>query len=186
MPPSHLVLSGICSIGSVQAEVAVTGSLLYLLVVLIVFLFELKLCTRSSHTVSQEVYWCIYSKSMNVSVFIMVLITTLVAMIYYSFIPFLSPGLLGDNCHAGWIGGFQDRCFKIVETRSTWAQAKGICKDIGGELTILDSRSEEHTSELQSPCNLVCRLLLEKKKKKQVKNINKSSCRVGIEDWEGP
>src|SRR5256885_5981656 len=28
------------------------------------------------------------------------------------------------------------------------------------------ARSEEHTSELQSPCNLVCRLLLEKKKKK--------------------
>src|SRR2546426_6186326 len=27
-------------------------------------------------------------------------------------------------------------------------------------------RSEEHTSELQSPCNLVCRLLLEKKKQK--------------------
>src|SRR2546426_2829264 len=29
-------------------------------------------------------------------------------------------------------------------------------------------RSEEHTSELQSPCNLVCRLLLEKKKKNNV------------------
>src|SRR5256885_10014782 len=29
----------------------------------------------------------------------------------------------------------------------------------------LADRSEEHTSELQSPCNLVCRLLLEKKKK---------------------
>src|SRR5256885_12791454 len=29
----------------------------------------------------------------------------------------------------------------------------------------LSRRSEEHTSELQSPCNLVCRLLLEKKKK---------------------
>src|SRR2546426_5385831 len=28
-------------------------------------------------------------------------------------------------------------------------------------------RSEEHTSELQSPCNLVCRLLLEKKKTKE-------------------
>src|SRR5256885_13187138 len=28
-------------------------------------------------------------------------------------------------------------------------------------------RSEEHTSELQSPCNLVCRLLLEKKKRKR-------------------
>src|SRR2546426_8017899 len=32
-------------------------------------------------------------------------------------------------------------------------------------------RSEEHTSELQSPCNLVCRLLLEKKKKKNRKSI---------------
>src|SRR3989454_3215645 len=29
------------------------------------------------------------------------------------------------------------------------------------------ARSEEHTSELQSPCNLVCRLLLEKKRKHQ-------------------
>src|SRR5256885_6973953 len=33
----------------------------------------------------------------------------------------------------------------------------------GGEpQAVLDGRSEEHTSELQSPCNLVCRLLLEK------------------------
>src|SRR2546426_6069885 len=31
--------------------------------------------------------------------------------------------------------------------------------------TMTHARSEEHTSELQSPCNLVCRLLLEKKKK---------------------
>src|SRR5256885_7997350 len=29
-------------------------------------------------------------------------------------------------------------------------------------------RSEEHTSELQSPCNLVCRLLLEKKKNERI------------------
>src|SRR5205807_5847176 len=34
-------------------------------------------------------------------------------------------------------------------------------------------RSEEHTSELQSPCNLVCRLLLEKKKKKKKIKIKK-------------
>src|SRR2546426_6352718 len=33
------------------------------------------------------------------------------------------------------------------------------------EVRIVLGRSEEHTSELQSPCNLVCRLLLEKKKK---------------------
>src|SRR5256885_6082520 len=36
-----------------------------------------------------------------------------------------------------------------------WPRAQGCC------------RSEEHTSELQSPCNLVCRLLLEKKNKLQ-------------------
>src|SRR5256885_10215242 len=41
----------------------------------------------------------------------------------------------------------------------------------GGKAALLalqmwvEQRSEEHTSELQSPCNLVCRLLLEKKKK---------------------
>src|SRR2546426_5927223 len=41
------------------------------------------------------------------------------------------------------------------KTRETWA------------LLSDRMRSEEHTSELQSPCNLVCRLLLEKKKKKK-------------------
>src|SRR5205807_9898937 len=35
-----------------------------------------------------------------------------------------------------------------------------------------DDRSEEHTSELQSPCNLVCRLLLEKKKIKNIQKID--------------
>src|SRR3989454_4268046 len=33
-------------------------------------------------------------------------------------------------------------------------------------------RSEEHTSELQSPCNLVCRLLLEKKKKNKTQQMS--------------
>src|SRR5256885_3990170 len=33
-------------------------------------------------------------------------------------------------------------------------------------------RSEEHTSELQSPCNLVCRLLLEKKKNNEYADAN--------------
>src|ERR1022692_1023796 len=35
----------------------------------------------------------------------------------------------------------------------------------------LPIRSEEHTSELQSPCNLVCRLLLEKKNENNAHNI---------------
>src|SRR2546426_5399346 len=37
-----------------------------------------------------------------------------------------------------------------------------------GRGDIAAARSEEHTSELQSPCNLVCRLLLEKKKNTSV------------------
>src|SRR5256885_4513470 len=41
-----------------------------------------------------------------------------------------------------------------------------------------EHRSEEHTSELQSPCNLVCRLLLEKKKKRNYARIPLS--RIGL------
>src|SRR5688500_20073490 len=42
-----------------------------------------------------------------------------------------------------------------------------LIQTLGGDATIEEKRSEEHTSELQSPCNLVCRLLLEKKKHKE-------------------
>src|SRR2546427_9076165 len=38
-------------------------------------------------------------------------------------------------------------------------------REIGGQVRMEKTRSEEHTSELQSQSNLVCRLLLEKKKK---------------------
>src|SRR5256885_6360776 len=41
----------------------------------------------------------------------------------------------------------------------------GVEQRVGGGAAGVLPRSEEHTSELQSPCNLVCRLLLEKKKK---------------------
>src|SRR2546426_4458625 len=46
---------------------------------------------------------------------------------------------------------------QAVSERGQHGVARGPDRDRGG-------RSEEHTSELQSPCNLVCRLLLEKKK----------------------
>src|SRR5256885_8151513 len=41
-----------------------------------------------------------------------------------------------------------------------------------GLIGIGNGRSEEHTSELQSPCNLVCRLLLEKKKQSVIRYAN--------------
>src|SRR5256885_11324601 len=47
----------------------------------------------------------------------------------------------------------------VVDIRAAAAAAH----EVGA--IVVDLRSEEHTSELQSPCNLVCRLLLEKKKK---------------------
>src|SRR2546426_8975530 len=55
----------------------------------------------------------------------------------------------------------------IVGGRSGGAKS-GCAAQRAGSLgaVAFGSRSEEHTSELQSPCNLVCRLLLEKKKNK--------------------
>src|SRR5688572_33415503 len=48
----------------------------------------------------------------------------------------------------------------------------GLNRQVPGKITARSRvRSEEHTSELQSQSNLVCRLLLEKKKKKNKKNI---------------
>src|SRR5690606_40939954 len=75
----------------------------------------------------------------------------------------------------------------IMDGNGRWAQEKGEdrlfghyhgvesvrnivegCAELGIEyLTLYAFRSEEHTSELQSRENLVCRLLLEKKKKKR-------------------
>src|SRR5688500_15905983 len=66
----------------------------------------------------------------------------------------------------------------FAQTMKTYALVQYVGQDFGvdmfpsyseaigsGQLEVWDSRSEEHTSELQSPCNLVCRLLLEKKNK---------------------
>src|SRR5690242_21234676 len=50
--------------------------------------------------------------------------------------------------------------------RSQIAKEDELPEDAPGYLTTVLLRSEEHTSELQSHVNLVCRLLLEKKKKK--------------------
>src|SRR5256885_4831780 len=48
------------------------------------------------------------------------------------------------------------------------------------------SRSEEHTSELQSPCNLVCRLLLEKKKNSHPRELGRRDGRRDVESSRSP
>src|SRR3989454_6671643 len=65
----------------------------------------------------------------------------------------------GDLYNAGqYFGAPQDHFLLATEGIGTLAER--------GAMWLFVRRSEEHTSELQSPCNLVCRLLLEKKKKK--------------------
>src|SRR5256885_11566541 len=60
----------------------------------------------------------------------------------------------------------QARGFRGLIRDSDLSGHAGIARDFGHAAGFIDGvRSEEHTSELQSPCNLVCRLLLEKKKK---------------------
>src|SRR5256885_12266700 len=56
--------------------------------------------------------------------------------------------------------------FRSLDLRlhANWLVCRVECIPEEGDFQL--QRSEEHTSELQSPCNLVCRLLLEKKKKK--------------------
>src|SRR3989454_2155577 len=62
-----------------------------------------------------------------------------------------------------------------IGAKLTQGLGAGSNPDIGRQAAEEDpDRSEEHTSELQSPCNLVCRLLLEKKKKKIQKRYNKT------------
>src|SRR3989454_7901260 len=56
----------------------------------------------------------------------------------------------------------------VWRTPELTLQILGVAQMLAGLWLIIGfaERSEEHTSELQSPCNLVCRLLLEKKKKR--------------------
>src|SRR2546426_9307523 len=64
-----------------------------------------------------------------------------------------APGSPRGLPGAIWVGSLPARGFPPVSVTVRFNDIEG------------NARSEEHTSELQSPCNLVCRLLLEKKKK---------------------
>src|SRR5690606_42113428 len=55
-------------------------------------------------------------------------------------------------------------------TKAPYADTRKVIASVRERLALLDLRSEEHTSERQSRENLVCRLLLEKKKKYQYEN----------------
>src|SRR2546426_8141304 len=83
-------------------------------------------------------------------------------------------GVGGEELHGWYIG---TRAFREInrKTGGTTGPDNDFAKRFGERIgayimgrnmfgPVRGPRSEEHTSELQSPCNLVCRLLLEKKK----------------------
>src|SRR5256885_5590443 len=74
----------------------------------------------------------------------------------------LSRGMHDAERYAGHTEAKHARRSASTASDSTIAFKFGGSSLLGAERM---RRSEEHTSELQSPCNLVCRLLLEKKKK---------------------
>src|SRR5256885_4551348 len=63
------------------------------------------------------------------------------------------PISVGATAEDAYCDAFEAAATRVVDN---------VCRDF--EIDVAVFRSEEHTSELQSPCNLVCRLLLEKKK----------------------
>src|SRR5256885_12532176 len=75
-----------------------------------------------------------------------------------SFIFSVEPGL-------EFLGGVLLLPQQFFNTRERAQRGSGAGSDrlVGAVEFVPGQRSEEHTSELQSPCNLVCRLLLEKK-----------------------
>src|SRR5205807_5687336 len=89
----------------------------------------------------------------------------------------LAPGLRGERDQAGGLDGRPGR--RRVRLRSAYGPAAHlalVCVGAGAEWR--SHRSEEHTSELQSPCNVVCRLLLDKKN--LVQEQSKNACVIFI------
>src|SRR2546426_12751507 len=66
----------------------------------------------------------------------------------------------------GASAGQRARVRRVAAVRRRYGQAEEAGREAEAAARHRWSRSEEHTSELQSPCNLVCRLLLEKKNKR--------------------
>src|SRR5256885_9139560 len=72
----------------------------------------------------------------------------------------------------GWL--FVERSHRATE------RGTAVLRYTALSLLVAAGRSEEHTSELQSPCNLVCRLLLEKKKDRRSACTRRSDRSSGL------
>src|SRR2546429_1717760 len=70
--------------------------------------------------------------------------------------PIVGSGVHTYECVHDWL---------VPPDGLVWGDTHGLAQDAQGHIYVAHTRSEEHTSELQSRLHLVCRLLLEKKKK---------------------
>src|SRR5256886_8477761 len=80
------------------------------------------------------------------------------------------PIYLGVRGGGEYVIGFREAVFlSPLHAKISWEHDALLVRDLGSRNgTWVFLRSEEHTSELQSQSNLVCRLLLEKKKKQHI------------------
>src|SRR5579864_8756439 len=88
---------------------------------------------------------------------------------FVRFVPMIPPPDWASciHCSTGWPKPIEPRCWSMIcaacgRAPASCSPCKLTCEPIS---QATKPRSEEHTSELQSHVNLVCRLLLEKKKK---------------------
>src|SRR5688500_3787780 len=113
--------------------------------------------------------------TMRADVFLGEIRSTLVRFTVYPLLAFLIPVALSF-----WAASRLTRGIDAVAAHADAVAHGGLRRELG-----FTSRSEEHTSELQPPCNLVCRLLLEQKKKKEVNNLQEkkeTNSEKGIKD----
>src|SRR5256885_9551885 len=78
--------------------------------------------------------------------------------------PYTTLFRSGGDLPSGRRGRPGRRLGAVGQPQLRGAHQPGREDELPGLAVAVARRSEEHTSELQSPCNLVCRLLLEKKK----------------------
>src|SRR2546422_5534781 len=71
-----------------------------------------------------------------------------------------------------------------MATRKVLPASRNSSTEQSAEISTGVSRSEEHTSELQSRLHLVCRLLLEKKKKQNMQNLIKIKQYMNLQDGQ--
>src|SRR5256885_5976246 len=83
----------------------------------------------------------------------------------------LEDGVLEEVGDPGQVVGLGARAAGQVDAHRGGARLAQLAGDDA-------QRSEEHTSELQSPCNLVCRLLLEKKKNNRIDHQTRTTLSV--------